>query len=61
MQNNSSDDSKADKREKTNGQFTSWIQSLFQIGSGRFFITHRYKCLLYYCDRHRDLDGGCIF
>ena len=34
MQNNSGDDLKAAKKEKTNGQFTSWTQSLFQIGLG---------------------------
>ena len=34
MQNNSSDHSKTDKREKTGGQFTSWMQSLFQMGLG---------------------------
>jgi len=34
MQNNSSDNSKTDKREKTGGQFTNWMQSLFQMGLG---------------------------
>ncbi len=34
MQNNSGGNLKADKGEKTNGQFTSWTQSLFQIGLG---------------------------
>jgi len=34
MQNNSGDNSKAGKGEKTNGQSTNWIQSLFQIGLG---------------------------
>src|ERR1700690_3346817 len=34
MQNNSGDNSKAAKGEKTNGQSSSWTQSLFQIGLG---------------------------
>ena len=34
MQNNLNDNSKADKGEKTNGHFTSWMQSLLQIGLG---------------------------
>jgi murein DD-endopeptidase MepM/ murein hydrolase activator NlpD len=34
MQNNSSDNSKTGKGERTNRQFTSWIQNLFQIGLG---------------------------
>ena len=34
MQNKSNDNSKTDKGEKTNSQFTSWMQSLFQIGLG---------------------------
>ncbi len=34
MQNNLDDNSKTDKGEKTNGQFTSWMQNLSQIGLG---------------------------
>ena len=34
MQNNSDDNPKAAKGEKTNSQSTSWAQSLFQIGLG---------------------------
>ena len=34
MQNNLNDDSKTGKKEKTGGQFTSWMQNLFQMGLG---------------------------
>ncbi len=34
MPNNSSDNSKTNGGEKQSGQFTSWIQNLFQIGLG---------------------------
>ena len=34
MQNDLNENSKTDKGEKANGQFTSWMQSLLQIGLG---------------------------
>ena len=38
MQNNLNDNSKTDKGEKANGQFTSWMQSLLQIGLGNSLL-----------------------